>query len=100
MKKIFLALVLLFILFVILSISVMTVQASCTDMNQNLGSDVYVYQGQTGYVSQYPDDGSPDPTVDPAPLPTPEPGDDGENQYTWRWNTNNDDAPEPGGKDK
>jgi len=79
----------------------MTVQASCTDMNPNLGGANFMYPSmQTENTDQRPNDGTTDPIVDPAPVPTPDPGDDGTNQYTWRWNTNNDDAPEPGGKDK
>ena len=97
MKKLVLVLVFAFVLFMLFAILVIPAHATCTDINKDLGGADYSYQ--TGYVTQYPD-GADNPIVDPAPIPTPEPGDDGENQYTWRWNTNNDDAPEPGGKNK
>jgi hypothetical protein len=91
------------IVLVLTVLSTTLVQSACTDINKDLGGAGYVYPSagqQTGYVTQNPppDDGTPDPIVDP--IPTPDPDTESENQYTWRWNTNNDDAPEPGGKNK
>ena len=99
MKKIFLALL---VALVLLAIFTMSAQALCTDTT-NIGGDGSLAH-QTGYVIQYPDNGSDEPIVDPTPdpvpdpIPNPDPEEDA--PYTWRWNIQNDDAPEPGGKDK
>lgn len=95
MKKLFLA---LFVTLVLLTIVTVSAQSACADTTDIGGAGSLAHQ--TGYVTQYPNDGADEPITDPAPIPTPDPDVENENQFTWRWDCENDDVPSPGGKDK